>query len=95
MIDLRTIYDNKQRIGNQDNFDKLITLLHEQNPDLTIINSYDRTLLVSYQNEQSILNFQSTFHNALNNWLESEITCPIQFAYNILPLNRYQSILRI
>ena len=39
--------------------------------------------------------FKDIFERALPSWLERDITCPIEYTYNLFPLNANQCILRI
>ena len=95
MIDMREIYNNKLIIGQRDDFDSLIKKINSEEPDLEVIDNYDRTMTLKYKNQSIIERFQDVFEKVLPSWLEREITCPIQYTYNIFPLNSNQSILRI
>lgn len=92
---IREIYDNKMIIGQRDDFDNLIQRINKETEDFEITDNYDRTLTVKYKDSETIKKFQDVFSKVLPSWLEREITCPIQYTYNLLPLNSNQCILRI
>ena len=95
MTTVREIYDNKTIIGQRDDFDNLIRSINEEEADLVITDNYDRTLTLNFSDDNQVQRFQDVFGRALQSWLEREITCPIQYVYNLLPLNQNQSLLRI
>ena len=95
MVTVREIYDNKTIIGQREDFDNLIKSINEKEEDLLITDNYDRTLTLHFSDTDQIQRFQDVFGEVLQSWLEREITCPIQYVYNLLPLNQTQSLLRI
>lgn len=96
MNSIKEIYANKMIIGSRDDFDSLIDIIQSNDPTLKIIDNYDRTLLISFNNDSSISNFETTFAKSIDMWLNNiSITCPIKYTYNLLPLNTNQFILRI
>jgi hypothetical protein len=52
-------------------------------------------MTLKYENEKIIEKFKDIFERALPSWLERDITCPIEYTYNLFPLNANQCILRI
>ncbi len=95
MTTVKEIYKNKAIIGQRDDFNNLIQKINKEEPELNMVDNYDRTILLSYKNKETIERFQDVFSKVLNSWLEEDVTCPIQYTYNILPLNQNQCLLRI
>ena len=97
MLTVKEIYNNKALIGGMDSIDKLIEILPGMDDGiLSVENNYDRTLLVSCSDNNSMDDFNSIFGRTLEKWLgKDRITCPIKYTYNLLPINNTQFILRI
>jgi hypothetical protein len=95
MIKAKEIYDNKMQIAYREDFDNFIDIMKNNDPEINMSENFDRTMLVEFNNSNVKERFQETLCKSLKTWLESEITCPIQYIYNLMPLNNTQFILRI
>lgn len=95
MITMREIYDEKLNIKCNEDISDLAEKISDKNPELYITNNFDRTFLLSYENNEILNQFHSTILDALESWLDSKLTCDVKYVYNILPLNKNQCILKI
>ena len=95
MIRAKEIYDNKMQIAYREDFDNFIDIMKANDPEISMSENFDRTMLVQFDNSEVKDMFQETLSKSLRTWLENEITCPIHYIYNLMPLNGNQFILRI
>ena len=95
MSTVKEIYYNKSIIGQREDFDNLIRKINAIEPSIEFTDNCDRTMTLKYENEKIIEGFKDIFERALPSWLERDITCPIEYTYNLFPLNANQCRLRI
>ena len=90
------IYDNKALLGSRDDFENLINLIKNNDPTVDdITDNYDRTLLVKFNTPYNREQFERTLCHSVQSWLNTDITVPTKYIYNMLPLTQSQFILRI
>lgn len=93
MISLNEIYDTKYNLGSKEDLSGLVTCLNNQDPDMSITDNYDRTILVNCNSKQEL---EPKLGKAITKWVgKNNITCPAEYLYTVFPLNATQFIVRI
>lgn len=85
----KDLYSNKLKILSKDDFSGLINILNQNN--INAIDNYDRTIAVDCNNE--VLN--DILNKAILTWVDDSLTCPIEFLYNVFPINDSKFIIHI
>lgn len=93
---ISNIYENKNKVFEINEFDDLINIINSY--DIKCTNNYDRTFLLEYKDyDFGFDKNNSILDKCIDKWLDdkTEITCPINRVYNIMPINTNMAILKI